>query len=58
MCYLRMYSISMLQGGITIFRESISSDEYELRMSFLFGYVIIGNIVDNVSSPKILAILL
>ena len=48
----------MLQGGITIFRESISSDEYELRMSFLFGYVIIGNIVDNVSSPKILAILL
>ena len=27
-------------------------------MAFLFGYIIVGNIVDNISSPKNLAIVL
>ena len=58
LCSVKMFLISTLQGGVTLFRDTSGSDENRLRMAFLFGYIIVGNIVDNISNPKILAIIL
>ena len=56
LCFIKMYLISCLQGGVTLFRDISDYDEFQLRMAFLFGYIITGNIVDNVGDPKNLAI--
>ena len=53
-----MYLISTLQGGVTLFKNSSKTDDNQLRMAFLFGYIIVGNVVDNIAAPKKLAIFL
>ena len=55
---LKMYFISVMQGEVTMFSHLFNENEYSLRMAFIFGYVLVGNIVDNLAKPKILAIIL
>ena len=55
---LKMYFISVMQGEVTMFSHLFTPDEYSLRMAFVFGYLLVGNIVDNLSKPKRLAIIL
>ena len=43
---------------ITFNRQEFSSLETDLRIAFLVGLLVIGNIIDNISSPKSLAIAL
>ena len=43
---------------MTLFRNTESQDEFQLRMSFIFGFLVVGNIVDNISTPKNFAIIL
>ena len=43
---------------MTLFRNTQSQEEFQLRMTFIFGFLVAGNIVDNISTPKILAIIL
>ena len=58
MCAAKLYLISCLQGSMTFFRSSFDESDYQLRDSFLFGIIVVGNIIDNVASPKYLAICL
>ena len=58
LCALKMYFISVMQGEVTMFSHLFSENEYSLRMAFVFGYVLVGNVVDNLAKPKTLAILL
>ena len=55
---LKMYFISVMQGEVTMFSHLFNENEYSLRMAFIFGYVLAGNIVDNLAKPKILVIIL
>ena len=58
LCALKMYFISVMQGEVTMFSHLFNESEYSLRMAFIFGYVLVGNIVDNLAKPKALAIIL
>ena len=58
LCTLKMYIISVLQGRVTIFSHTFGINDYELRIAFIFGYFIVGNFVDNISTPKVIAIVL
>lgn len=51
---VKLYAISLIQGSMTVYNTSISYEHGQifLKMTFLFGLIIFGNIVDNVSQPK------
>ena len=43
---------------MTIYNTSFALEQVSLKMTFTFGLVVIGNIVDNVSQPKWVALFL
>ena len=43
---------------MTLFRDNFNTDELQARMAFMFGILVTGNIIDNVATPKSLAITL
>ena len=43
---------------MTIYNVSFSREDAYLKMTFMFGLVVIGNSVDNISQPKYLLIYL
>ena len=43
---------------MTFFRSAEDESDLQLRDSFLFGLIVVGNIIDNVSNPKYLLIFL
>ena len=45
----KLYCISIIQGSMTIYNTSFALEQVSLKMTFTFGLVVIGNIVDNVS---------
>ena len=53
-----MYLICTLQGSMTFFGGNFDKEDEQQRMAFLFGIIITGSIVDNVETPKKIAILL
>ena len=48
--------MSLLQGVITIQRVEYDSTDLILKASYMIGVLVIGNIIDNVSTPKYLSI--
>ena len=58
LCFCKLYYVSLLQGVITFNRQEFSSLETDLRVAFLVGLLVTGNIIDNIPSPKKLAIAL
>ena len=49
---IKLYCITLIQGGMTIFNANFGEKNYILKLSFLFGLTIFGNLVDNVSQPR------
>jgi len=49
--------ISIIQGSLTIYNTVFPKTQIYLKMTFLIGLAIFGNIVDNVSQPKWVAML-
>lgn len=43
---------------MTIYNTSFGADQVLSKMTFLFGVIIVGNVVDNVSHPKWVALFL
>ena len=58
LCFSKLYYISLLQGVITFNRQEFNSLHTDLRIAFLVGLLVIGNIIDNIPSPKFIAIAL
>jgi len=58
LCSAKLYMISCLQGSMTLFRSDIDAFETSMTVSYLFGVLLIGNILDNIPNPKILALTL
>ena len=55
---VKLYIISLIQGSMTIYSPSVGKNQVMLKMTFLFGLIIIGNVIDNVSNPKWVCIFL
>ena len=49
---VKFYAISLIQGSMTIYNPSFGKFQVFLKMTFILGLMIIGNVVDNVSQPK------
>ena len=47
---LKLYFISVIQGSMTIYNPTFGMQAEHLKMTFLFGLLIFGSIVDNVSN--------
>lgn len=45
----KLYCISVIQGSMTIYNPAMGYNYIYLKMTFLIGMMIFGNIVDNVS---------
>ena len=58
LCFVKLYFISLLQGVITIQRVEYSDTDVLLKVSFLVGMLVIGNVIDNISTPKYISIAL
>ena len=58
LCTAKLYYISVIQGVITFQRAEFESIDTDLRLAFLFGFLLFGNIIDNSPTPKLMAILL
>ena len=56
LCFIKLYFMSLLQGVITIQRVEYDSTDLILKASYMIGVLVIGNIIDNVSTPKYLSI--
>jgi len=57
-CMVKLYIISVIQGSMTIYNSSFGRLAIFLKMTFMLGLIIVGNVVDNVSQPKWVAIFL
>ena len=42
---------------MTIYNPSVGKNQMMLKMTFMLGLSIVGNVVDNVSQPKWVAII-
>ena len=58
LCSVKLYMMSTIHGGYYWFENPVDSDTYYLSMGKIFGFIIFGNIIDNVSSPKAMFIFL
>ena len=58
LCMVKLYIISTIQGSITIYNPEFGKFQDNLKLTFMFGLIIFGNVVDNVSQPKWVAIFL
>ena len=56
MAFLKLYSIGLIQGSMTIYNAAFGKNVTFLKMTFLLGLIIFGNIVDNISQPKWVAL--
>ena len=54
----KLYCISIIQGSMTIYNTSFEMVQVYMKMTFMFGLIVIGNVVDNVSQPKYVTIFL
>ena len=49
----------MLQGVVSFYSaEDFESDNTNQRLSFMFGLILFGNMIDNMNTPKAVAITL
>ena len=58
LCFTKLYYISLLQGVMFIQRLEFSDTDILLKVSFLVGMLLMGNVIDNISTPKSLSIAL
>lgn len=56
LCFVKLYLISMLQGVVTFYAVEIEPNTTQMRLSFFFGLLLISSIVDNMNTPKSVAI--
>lgn len=56
LAFVKLYFISLLQGVLTISRVEFDNADVLLKVSFLVGLLVVGNIIDNISTPKYLSI--
>ena len=56
LAFVKLYFISLLQGLLTISRVEFDNADVLLKVSFLVGLLVVGNIIDNISTPKYLSI--
>ena len=52
LCACKLYMISCLQGSMTVYVADFDLILYELRIAYLIGVVLVGNVVDNIGNPK------
>ena len=52
LCASKLYMISCLQGSMTVYVAEFDLILYELRIAYLIGVMIVGNLVDNIGNPK------
>ena len=57
-CFLKMFMMSNLQGMLTFGDASITNMTDQLRLMFVFGMLVIGNVIDNMSYVKPLVVFL
>ena len=55
---VKLYIISVLQGSMTIYNTAFEKEILFLKTTFLLGLIIVGNVVDNMSHPKWVVIIL
>ena len=55
---VKLYVISIIQGSETFYNPAFGQTKLFLKLTFLFGIFIIGNVVDNVSQPRYVVIVL
>ena len=58
LCFVKLYYISLLQGVLTFNRQEFSQFDTDLRIAFILGLLIFSSLIDNISTPKYLAIAL
>jgi len=46
---VKLYIISVIQGSMTIYNTAFEKEVITLKITFLLGLVIVGNVVDNIS---------
>lgn len=51
-CFIKYYLICLLQVSLTYIRTQFSTIYPQNHASFLFGFLLYGNIIDNIRSPK------
>ena len=56
LCFVKLYLISILQGVVTFYAVEIEPNTVQMRLSFFFGLLLIGSIIDNKYNPKSIAI--
>lgn len=56
LCFVKLYFISLLQGVLTFQRQEFWEFDTDLKIAFIVGLLIFGNLIDNISTPKYLAI--
>lgn len=52
MAVCKLYCISTVQGSMTIYNTSFAVLQTYLKMTFMFGLLVIGNVTDNISQPR------
>lgn len=64
LCFFKYLLISIIQGGVTFYSPDFKDQQlyvefnyFPIHLSFLFGFLILGNSVDNLSNPKILMLI-
>ena len=53
---LKLYGICVIQGALTVYNTEFS-DGVLTRMTYMFGLVVFGNLIDNISKPKFVLII-
>jgi hypothetical protein len=58
-CFVKYFVICLVQGGVTFYSPDFADQTqyvqqvyFPLHLSFLFGFLVIGNCIDNLDNPK------
>ena len=46
---IKLYVISIIQGSETFYNPAFGQSRLFLKLTFMFGLFVVGNVVDNVS---------
>lgn len=58
LCFAKLYLISLLQGVVTFYAAEIEPNTTQMRLSFIFGLLIFSSAIDNMKTPKLVAVCL
>ena len=49
---IKIYTMTVIQGSITIYSPIMGTKNYLVKVMFLLGLLVFGNIIDNISQPR------